>query len=123
MRKVIFLAILAGGGYLVYRLDDVYWTLAVMGICISFAILSRKLFAGEAARMLGVALSAAAVMLGGGSIVARWWGEVAAGAFVVACIILLLVSLKRIKRMFPTLVIAEEFEKILHEKSESKSDS
>ena len=73
--------------------------------------------------MRGVALSAAAVMPGGRSIVARRWVEAAAGAFVVACIISVLVYLKRIKRMFPTLVIAEEFEKILHEKSESKSDS
>lgn len=116
MKKLIFWLLLLGGGYAVYRTAEGYWVVAYVGVCLAFGFIFKKLHTGDALRLVGFVVSFMAIMLGGGVIIARNWNEPAAGVWIGVCIILLMVFQKRIKRMIPTFVIANEFEEVIKAK-------
>lgn len=116
MKKLIFWLLLLGGGYAVYRSAEGYCVVAYVGVCLAFGFIFKKLHTGDALRLVGFVISFMAIMLGGGVIIARIWSEAAAGVWIGVCIILLMVFQKRIKRMIPTFVIANEFEEVIKAK-------
>jgi len=116
MKKLIFWLLLLGGGYAVYRSAEGYALVAYVGVLLAFGFIFKKLHTGDALRLVGFVISFMAIMLGGGVIVARNWNEAAAGVWIVACAIFLMLFQRRIKRMIPTFVIANELEEVIKAK-------
>ena len=117
MKKFIYWLIFIVGGILVYQVADVYAMWAFIGLYLAFGITLLKLNLSDALRLWGFVIFYMVILLGGGAILAGKWGEFAAGVWIFIWIILLFVFQNKIKRLIPIFYIADEFEKIVREKS------
>ncbi len=96
MRKIFYWLILVAGRYLIYRIADVYWMLAFIGIFLAFGVTLIKLPLSDALRLWGFVIFFMVMMLGGAVILARQWSKFAAGVWIFIWIILLMVFQNKI---------------------------
>jgi hypothetical protein len=120
MKKLVFWVVLIGGSIVTSQVAEGYWVVGLIGLCLAFALIHRKVHTSDALRIFGFVIASVLFMLGGGTIFARRWGEFAAGLWIVFSVVLLMISMKWFKKFITTLDLVEKFDEIVKEKSKKK---
>ena len=99
MKKLLYFLFAVIGSFDVYRIANLYWMLAFLGLWLAFGITLLKLHLGDALRLWGIVLGVLVILLGGAVILAKGCGELAAGIWIFICVVLFFIFQNTLRRM------------------------